>query len=246
MAQLIKVIQLKKKGGFGDNYDDYATFKELLPSLFGKPIELNGWKYEGVEIKTLRSNPDSWYGHRLLGVQLTVGEYRNRTFRRVMIKNDFIDVEDFQKKFNEMKEVAKSNEEWRKKAQASQNEAEALRDRIVEDFQKKFNEMKEVAKSNEEWRKKAQASQNEAEALRDRIAKEVNHNPKDLYPYPISLRTFNTESVRIDAKVSGEQLSAVEKIMGKQQLELEIIVPADKAVEVYKIMFDNSELKGEE
>jgi len=34
--------------------------------------------------------------------------------------------------------------------------------------------------------------------------------------------------------------------MGKQQLELEIIVPADKAVEVYKIMFDNSELKGEE
>jgi hypothetical protein len=207
MAQLIKVIQLKKKGGFGDNYDDYATFKELLPSLFGKPIELNGWKYEGVEIKTLRSNPDSWYGHRLLGVQLTVGEYRNRTFRRVMIKNDFID---------------------------------------VEDFQKKFNEMKEVAKSNEEWRKKAQASQNEAEALRDRIAKEVNHNPKDLYPYPISLRTFNTESVRIDAKVSGEQLSAVEKIMGKQQLELEIIVPADKAVEVYKIMFDNSELKGEE
>jgi len=207
MAQLIKVIQLKKKGGFGDNYDDYATFKELLPSLFGKPIELNGWKYEGVEIKTLRSNPDSWYGHRLLGVQLTVGEYRNRTFRRVMIKNDFID---------------------------------------VEDFQKKFNEMKEVAKSNEEWRKKAQASQNEAEALRDRIAKEVNPNPKDLYPYPISLRTFNTESVRIDAKVSGEQLSAVEKIMGKQQLELEIIVPADKAVEVYKIMFDNSELKGEE
>jgi hypothetical protein len=207
MAQLIKVIQLKKKGGFGDNYDDYATFKELLPSLFGKPIELNGWKYEGVEIKTLRSNPDSWYGHRLLGVQLTVGEYRNRTFRRVMIKNDFID---------------------------------------VEDFQKKFNEMKEVAKSNEEWRKKAQASQNEAEALRDRIAKEVNRNPKDLYPYPISLRTFNTESVRIDAKVSGEQLSAVEKIMGKQQLELEIIVPADKAVEVYKIMFDNSELKGEE
>jgi hypothetical protein len=106
--------------------------------------------------------------------------------------------------------------------------------------------MKEVAKSNEEWRKKAQASQNEAEALRDRIAKEVNRNPKDLYPYPISLRTFNTESVRIDAKVSGEQLSAVEKIMGKQQLELEIIVPADKAVEVYKIMFDNSELKGEE
>ena len=207
MAQLIKVIQLKKKGGFGDNYDDYATFKELLPSLFGKPIELNGWKYEGVEIKTLRSNPDSWYGHRLLGVQLTVGEYRNRTFRRVMIKNDFID---------------------------------------VEDFQKKFNEMKEVAKSNEEWRKKAQASQNEAEALRDRIAKEVNPNPKDLYPYPISLRTFNTESVRIDVKVSGEQLSAVEKIMGKQQLELEIIVPADKAVEVYKIMFDNSELKGEE
>jgi len=207
MAQLIKVIQLKKKGGFGDNYDDYATFKELLPSLFGKPIELNGWKYEGVEIKTLRSNPDSWYGHRLLGVQLTVGEYRNRTFRRVMIKNDFID---------------------------------------VEDFQKKFNEMKEVAKSNEEWRKKAQASQNEAEALRDRIAKEVNRNPKDLYPYPISLRTFNTESVRIDVKVSGEQLSAVEKIMGKQQLELEIIVPADKAVEVYKIMFDNSELKGEE
>jgi len=207
MAQLIKVIQLKKKGGFGDNYDDYATFKELLPSIFGKPIELNGWKYEGVEIKTLRSNPDSWYGHRLLGVQLTVGEYRNRTFRRVMIKNDFID---------------------------------------VEDFQKKFNEMKEVAKSNEEWRKKAQASQNEAEALRDRIAKEVNRNPKDLYPYPISLRTFNTESVRIDAKVSGEQLSAVEKIMGKQQLELEIIVPADKAVEVYKIMFDNSELKGEE
>jgi len=207
MAQLIKVIQLKKKGGFGDNYDDYATFKELLPSLFGKPIELNGWKYEGVEIKTLRSNPDSWYGHRLLGVQLTVGEYRNRTFRRVMIKNDFID---------------------------------------VEDFQKKFNEMKEVAKSNEEWRKKAQASQNEAEALRDRIAKEVNRNPKDLYPYPISLRTFNTESVRIDAKVSGEQLSAVEKIMGKQQLELDIIVPVEKAVEVYKIMFDDSKIKGEE
>jgi hypothetical protein len=207
MAQLIKVIQLKKKGGFGDNYDDYATFKELLPSLFGKPIELNGWKYEGVEIKTLRSNPDSWYGHRLLGVQLTVGEYRNRTFRRVMIKNDFID---------------------------------------VEDFQKKFNEMKEVAKSNEEWRKKAQASQNEAEALRDKITKEVNHNPKDLYPYPISLRTYNTESVRIDAKVTGKQLSAVEKIMGKQQLELDIIVPVEKAVEVYKIMFDDSKIKGEE
>lgn len=69
------------------------------------------------------------------------------------------------------------------------------------------------------------------------ICKEVGYDRYDPdHDRNIAMWEESPQSIRIDFKVNGTQLKAIEELIGEHKVELLVSVPADKAIAVYNIM----------
>lgn len=189
MANSMIVKQVKDNEG---RYNNLETAELILKQIFGEDFTYQ-YRYKGVEIKLITS-PSIFYSTPIKGIQFSAG-YRDKLIKRVMIKNETIDLDALKSKFAEVKK------------RADQIEA------IINESRKR---------------------QDRAEALRERIANQVKHNEN--LEFNIDLEEHTPDAVKMDASINGTQLVNIEKILGQQSIDVELIVPEEHAVEIYNIL----------
>lgn len=125
---LIKVTQVrdeKKHFRLGD------TLRNTLKEVFGEEVSTRSDGYHGVAFKEISDEGYPFYGNRLKGIQMTVGDYGNKTIRKVMVKNDMIDADAVKSKFAELKVFAQAVAKLREESANYLAKCEALRDKIA-------------------------------------------------------------------------------------------------------------------